>query len=227
MKSSLIFDLILLAVMVGVAISYARKGFLAALLQFLGNFASLVGSILVAREGSVRVFEQFLRPSYTARVEEAIRLTGSADLAALAEQYAGFLPQSFRDHLVAGAQGLLGQNTPAMAEHIVEQMLEPLTLPMLSIVLFFVSFALLRMVLGFLVALFKNANKLPLLGGVNRFMGFALGGLAGLVDLYIILSILFTLMTLTDGQLPFLNPAELEGSFCLQVFDHINPFFLK
>ena len=95
---------------------------------------------------------------------------------------------------------------------------------MISLVIFFVALALFRLVVGFLVALLKGANHIPVLGGVNRTMGFCLGLLAGAVDVYILLCALFALMTLTAGQLPWLNQEILADSWGLRLFNDINPF---
>lgn len=224
----LVLDIIMLAVLLLVALGYARRGFLAGIIQFAGNVVSLVGSVILAQKGAPLVFETFLRASYTARVEKTILESGSVDLKALADQYAGFLPESFREELLEKtselASELAASAAPELAQRIVEELLMPLTTPMIAIVLFFVCFALFRLVLGLLVSLLQGANHIPLLGGVNRSMGFCLGLLAGAVDVYILLCILFALMTLTSGQLPYLNGADLAGSWCLRLFGHINPF---
>ena len=157
-------------------------------------------------------------------MEQTIEETGGVNLEALIEKYAGFLPESFRQSLAESVQGLAGSQAPDLADKIVGQVLEPLTTPMISLVIFFVALALFRLVVGFLVALLKGANHIPVLGGVNRTMGFCLGLLAGAVDVYILLCALFALMTLTAGQLPWLNQEILADSWGLRLFNDINPF---
>ena len=53
MKASLILDLVLLAILLAVAFGYARKGFLAGLIQFAGNLASLIGAVVLSQGTSV------------------------------------------------------------------------------------------------------------------------------------------------------------------------------
>lgn len=48
MSPAVIFDLVLLVILLTVALTYARKGFAAALVQFVGNLASLVGALLLS-----------------------------------------------------------------------------------------------------------------------------------------------------------------------------------
>jgi len=224
MKASLILDLVLLAILLAVAFGYARKGFLAGLIQFAGNLASLIGAVVLSQWAAPVIFEKFLRPGCLSQVEQTIEETGGVNLEALIEKYAGFLPESFRQSLAESVQGLAGSQAPDLADKIVGQVLEPLTTPMISLVIFFVALALFRLVVGFLVALLKGANHVPVLGGVNRTMGFCLGLLAGAVDVYILLCALFALMTLTAGQLPWLNQEILADSWGLRLFNDINPF---
>ena len=62
MKASLILDLVLLAILLAVAFGYARKGFLAGLIQFAGNLASLIGAVVLSQWAAPVIFEKFLRP---------------------------------------------------------------------------------------------------------------------------------------------------------------------
>ncbi|MBQ5754363.1 MAG: hypothetical protein IIV90_01725, partial [Oscillospiraceae bacterium] len=129
----LVLDLAMLVVLLLVALGYARRGFLAGIFQFAGNVVSLVGSVILAQKGAPLVFDTFLRASYTARVEKAILESGSVDLKALADQYAGFLPESFREELLEKtsqlASELAASAAPELAQRIVEELLMPLTTP--------------------------------------------------------------------------------------------------
>lgn len=60
LKPSLIFDLILLAVLLVSAMASYRKGLLTAIVQFAGRLFSLAGAWFVSRKGSLYLFETFL-----------------------------------------------------------------------------------------------------------------------------------------------------------------------
>ena len=60
LKPSLIFDLILLAVLLVSAMASYRKGLLTAIVQFAGRLFSLAGAWFVSRKGS------YLRPFWSA-----------------------------------------------------------------------------------------------------------------------------------------------------------------
>ena len=112
----------------------------------------------------------------------------------------------------------------SLAQVIVSDLIAPLFTPVIAIVLFFVAFTLLRMAASFLVTLLSNLNKLPVLGGVNYWLGFAAGLLAGLLDVFLVLCVVWALIVITGGGLPFLNDAALADSIVYRLFGRINPF---
>ena len=146
----------------------------------------------------------------------------------MARQYAGFLPASLREPVVEACerslQALLESNAAALADTVVHGVLEPLLTPVLSLALFFVIYGLLRMLVSLLVTVLGLVNKLPLIGAVNRGLGFLAGGITGLVDLYLVLCVLWALVVVTGGSLSALNEAVLGDSVFYQMFNMVNPF---
>lgn len=221
---SLIFDIVMLLVLLLVAFMNQRKGFVAGLLQLIGSLASVVLSARLAQKGAEFLFEKFLYQSYLGRMETAVGGSETVDLPAIMEQYGGFLPESFRQSVAEKAQMLIDAAAPQLAEQLVKEVLQPLTTPMIAMVLFFVCFALCKLVIGLVVALLTNINKVPLVGSVNQGLGFCLGLLIGLVDVYILLCVVYAVITLTSGALPYLNQTDLAGSMALRIFSFLNPF---
>lgn len=226
MNASLILDGILLIVLALIVWGYARRGFMAGLLQFVGNIASLLGALFLSQKVAPLLFEHFLRGSFITRMEETIARDGTVDIASLLEQFAGFLPEQVQQKLVQSAGELLSAASPDLAQNLVTEVVEPLLTPIIAIVVFFVAFALCRFVVGFLVAVLTNFNKIPLVGGVNRLLGVGMGFLAGLVDLYILLCALWAVMVITGGNLAFLNEQILGDSLLYAVFAPLNPFLM-
>lgn len=226
MNNALILDGVLLVILAMVVWWYARRGFMAGLMQFVGNIASLLGALFLSQKVAPLLFERFLRGGFITRMEEAIARDGTVDVAALLEQFAGFLPEQVQQKIIQSADELLSAASPNLAQNLVAEVVEPLLTPIIAIVVFFVAFALCRFVVGFLVAVLTNMNKIPLVGGVNRLLGIGMGLLAGLVDLYILLCAVWAVMVITGGNLPFLNEQVLAGSRIYSVFAPLNPFLL-
>lgn len=228
MNPSFLFDIICTAVWLGLAIHYARKGMLSALVQIGGNLLSLVGAQRLAAWGSGAVFDRFFAGSFREKILVSLSAGGVVDLNMIAQRYAGFLPESFRRQVVDACQraldGLLTDNAVVIADTIVQDVIRPLLTPVFSLVLFFLCFAALRMLISLLVTVLGLVNRLPVLGTVNRTLGVVMGAMAGLADVFLLLCVVWALIIITGGNLPLLNDAALATSVWYKIFNLINPF---
>lgn len=225
MNAAIVFDLVMLALLVTVALVYARRGFAAGLVQFVGNLASLIGALVLSHEASPVLFEKFLQNGFVTSIQNTISAEGTVNIQTTIEKYAGFLPQSIKESLTASAAGLLDSGAPDLAVKLVDEVIAPLLTPIIAIVLFFVAFALCRLLVALLVAVLTNVNRIPVMGSVNRFFGFLMGLLAGVVDLYLVLCAVWAIIVITGGSIEFLNDQALAGSITYNIFGQFNPFY--
>ncbi len=227
-KPSFVFDMICVVLVLVLALRYARKGLLATLVGLVGNLASMIGANLFANWAAPWLFTNLMAAGFREKIAATLAESGSVDLAALAQQYAGFLPDSFRQSVVESVSGALAgslqSNAAQMAGALVTEVIQPLITPVLSIVLFFVAFALCRMVVSLLGTVMGLVNRIPVLGTVNRGLGFVGGFMAGAVDLFLVLCVVWALIVVTGGSLPLLNDQVLASSWFYQLFSRLNPF---
>ena len=206
---SFIFDILCTVVWLVLAVRYARKGFLASVVQLTGSLISLFGA---------RAFSGAAN----------IAAGGAVSLDGIAQRYAGFLPEAFRASIVDACErsisAVLNDNAVVLADTIVQKVLAPLLTPVISLVLFFVAFALLRMLVSLLVTVLGLVNKLPVIGAVNHWLGWGVGGIASLVDIYLVLCVVWALIVITGGNLTMLNDTVMSGSLYYKVFNVFNPF---
>ena len=153
---------------------------------------------------------------------------GAVSLSGIAARYAGFLPESFRASIVEACErsisAVLNDNAVLLADVIVQKVLAPLLTPVISLVLFFVAFALLRMLVSLLVTVLGLVNKLPVIGTVNRGLGYTVGALASLVDIYLVLCVVWAIIVITGGNLTVLNDTVMSSSLYYKAFNLFNPF---
>ena len=225
MNAAIVFDLVMLALLLVVAFAYARRGFAAGLVQFVGNLASLIGALVLSHQASPLLFEKFFQNGFVTSIQNTISAEGTVNVQQIIEKYAGFLPESIKESLTASAAGLLDSGAPDMAVKLVDEVIAPLLTPIIAIVLFFVAFALCRLLVGLLVAVLTNVNRIPVMGSVNRFFGFLMGLLAGVVDLYLVLCAVWAVIVITGGSIGFLNDQALAGSITYSLFGRFNPFY--
>lgn len=225
MNAAIVFDFVMLALLLVVAFAYARRGFAAGLVQFVGNLASLIGALVLSQEASPLLFEQFFQSGFVTSIQNTISAEGTVNIQSTIEKYAGFLPESIKKSLTASAAGLLDSGAPDLAVKLVDEVIAPLLTPIIAIVLFFVAFALCKLLVSLLVAVLTNVNRIPLMGSVNRFFGFLMGLLAGTVDLYLVLCAVWAVIVITGGSIEFLNDQALAGSIAYSAFGKFNPFY--
>jgi len=225
---SFLFDIVCTVVWLLLLFYYAHKGFLAAVVQLLGNVTSLVGAHHFASWAAGQLFDRFLAGGFRTQLAESFAEGGAVNLTAIAEKYAGFLPESLRVSIVAACErsvsAALNDSAVVLADTVVEHVIQPLLTPVLSLVLFFVAYALLRMFISMLVTVLGLVNKLPVVGTVNRWLGLSVGGLASLVDIYLVLCVVWAIIVVTGGSLNVLNDTVMSASFYYKLFNLFNPF---
>ena len=225
---SFLFDIICTVGWILLAFRYARKGFLSGVVQLTGNLISLFGARQFSGWAAGQMFERFFASSFREQIAASISAEGAVSLSGIAAKYAGFLPESFRASIVEACErsisAVLNDNAVLLADVIVQKVLAPLLTPVISLVLFFVVFALLRMLVSLLVTVLGLVNKLPVIGTVNYWMGWAVGALASLMDIYLILCVIWALIVITGGNLTVLNDTVMSSSLYYKVFNLFNPF---
>ena len=172
---SFLFDILCTVVWLVLMARYARKGFLASIVQLFGNLISLLGARQLSAACAGWVFENLLAGGFRTQIAAHLSEDGVVNLSGIAQQYAGFLPESFRASIVAACErsinAVLADNAVVLADTIVEKVLQPLLTPVIMLVLFFVFYAVLRLLVSMLVTVLGLVNKLPVIGTVNRGLG--------------------------------------------------------
>ena len=225
---SFLFDIICTAAWIILMIRYAHKGFLSSMVQLVGNLISLLGAQQLSTACAGWVFEHMLAGGFRTQIAASLSAGGVVDLTGIAEKYAGFLPASFRASIVAACErsigAVLADNAVVLADTIVENVLQPLLTPVITLVLFFVFYAVLRLLVSMLVTVLGLVNKLPVIGTVNRGLGWLTGGMTALLDLYLVLCVVWGLVVITGGNLNVLNDTVMHSSLYYKAFNMFNPF---
>lgn len=96
----------------------------------------------------------------------------------------------------------------------------------MQVVLFVLLCVVVRWVFALLVRLLRGINGVPLVGGVNRLLGLALGLCTGALDCWLLALVLWFLVNVTAGGLDWLNTAVLQRSVGYSFFGAFNPFLV-
>lgn len=212
-----IYDLLFLILFAYAAAASWRKGFLAGLTELIGAVLGVGVAVWASRTLAPPIYEQFVSGSVSEKVEAAVAQSGG-DLAT-AVQGMDFLPAAVRDTLAQLVQGA-GDTLPEQ----ITTALQPILLPFVQVLLFVVLCMVVRWVFRLLVGLLRHVNGVPLLGGVNRLFGLALGLVTGALDCWLLALLLWFLASVTAGSLEFLTFAILDKSVGYTFFSAFNPF---
>lgn len=221
---ALILDVILIAVIVLTAFHYKKKGFVAGLLDLVGNLLALLVAWIASDRISPTVFENFFKQGLIEKITQTVQERGTSGLTMLVESFSSILPGGMADEVTRSLQDILGSGAPDLAVRIVDTILTPLIVPMITVVLFFIAFAVCKLVISMLVAVLTNINKIPVIGSVNELLGILVGVAGGVLNVVLLLCLIWAVVAITNNNLPVLNHDMLSGSMMYSLFSKYNPF---
>lgn len=221
---ALVLDAVLVLAILASVIYYVRKGFAAGLISLCGNLAALAAAWFVSGRLSPALFDNFFKSGLIAKTTDMLARQGSVSISGLLDGLAGIVPQKMLADLSGKATALLTSGAPDAAQKVVEDVIAPLVVPLITVLLFFAVFVLCRLLISFLTTVLANLNKVPVLGGVNRALGALTGLAAGVLNVLLILCLLWAVVVITGGKLPFFNETTLSGSYFYTFFSAMNPF---
>ncbi len=222
------FDVICGMILIVFCSRYVKIGFLAAIIQIFGTFISIVGAYVFASFADTIVYEFLFEEALAQQLEKLITDGGASGMETLSEIVLSVLPSgmqgSFQD--ISSNVALLETTggTEQMVQAIMENIVSPMVTQVVFMALFFIGFAVCRMVVYLLVKLLKAANYIPVLGSVNRVLGWVLGVVGGALDFYLVFCVLWGIILLTGDTIPIVNTTDLANSWFFEFFVQHNPF---
>ena len=209
----------------------SRRGFAATVVSFIGYAVAFSAAWAFSKMAAPALFDSFFREGFVKRVSAALeQIPGGLDFAEAAASLLEALPSYIGGMLNIGGYNagelaqLLGEYSSNTAELVVDQVFAPAITGMLTMILFIVFFSVLMVVIRSLTRFFYGVNRVPLIGPLNSILGGIVGLLTGAVNLFIIITIIQFVLTLTNDSLQFLNKEILEQTYTYRLFLRFNPF---
>lgn len=213
----LVLDLIFLALLVWAAVQGARQGLVSGVLRLVGSVAGIIGGVWAARAWALPLYRNYVGVAAGERLTAALADYGDDLNAAL--QSLSFLPHSVYELLENILQTAADDAVPQLVNA-----LEPVILPLVQALVLIVVCVALRLLARLLVRLFRHLNDIPLLGEVNKALGFAFGAVAGVLDCWLLSIGLWLAGAVTGGSVPWLTAETLDLSAVYRLLAHVNPF---
>ena len=206
----IVYDVIFLLLVLGAAEAGRRRGFASGLVSLIGSVAGIIGGTYGTRVAS----------HVTDVVADTLEKTGG-DLAQAIHALT-FLPQSIQQKLIDTVSAASSNAVPQVVNA-----LEPLFLPVIQAVVFLSVWIVVRVLCRMLGRVLRGINAIPLIGGLNRILGFAFGFVSGLLNCWIWSILLWVAANLTGGKLEFLTTATLNRSVIYGLLANLNPFLTR
>lgn len=219
----LIIDLILVIIFISCIIDGRKKGFVKTVLSL---FATVI-AMLIAYEyaGPVAQWanEAFVSNAVTGSIADII----SAQLGNGAQAIVDAIPSYITEAAKAGGMNILATfsdtclsiNAEQVAEQIYGAIYNVIISPALTVIAFLIIYAIINFILSFVISIINRFFKLPILKGLNKLLGGAIGAVKGVA----VVAILSIVLIVASGFFPdVLGEAVKEANIPQLAADIIN-----
>lgn len=221
----LIFDLIILALLIFFAIRGARRGLVLTLLSLVSVLVAFVGALLISNFCAKPV-AQWLQPSIEPHVQSAVEsalpdylegeVLSTDKLLALLDETN--LPLGLNEVLADFLrEHTLSPDLDALTDNIVSVLAEKVSLAIVYVALFLISFVLILILWKLLSHALDLVARLPGLNTLNKLGGFLLGALRCAMLLFVA----GWLLRMLGSNL--ISAEVIESSYLLRFFMTFNP----
>lgn len=223
--------MILVAVILITVISGWKKGFIRTFMGLVSFAASLIVTWLLYNPVAKFIYDKFLFGTVSGYIDNVFEAELGGSGASLERLFAE-LPDSFTNFLnrfstTDEAAAFYSENTGATSSQLSRFMAEPIAESLSKIIAFIGLFIIIYIILKLLTKLLDNIVKLPLLNGVNKFLGFVLGVLLGLFIAWILAIAFNALLPQLSSLFPNLfKPNTADTTIIMRFLYNFNLFAL-
>lgn len=182
----------------GMAFIGYRKGFLRMLFSAGALIISFILTIILSPTVNNVIcdnteFDEFLTEKYASFIE------GNLDTEQNADTYVADLLNSFvsdpegfdlSDIVIAAQEETVAEKQTELTENIISKFSQALSLVTVKAVSFVLTWIIISLLLGILLGIIKIIEKIPVIKGINRVMGFMLGTVTALLITWAIFALM-------------------------------------
>lgn len=217
-------DIALIIILIATVIGSMRKGFLKCILSLVCVVVALLAATSFNELVAEWSYDSILDSIVTEKVEESM-LGGmeSIDAALTVESITQAIPQFLVDSIaemgidigsVTESIDSLNLSTHDTAQNISRQIIKPAVMILLRILAYILIFVLVRFLSGIVANFLSGIVKLPILRGVNKWLGAILGTVKGVILVFSIcavLNILSQIVKSTDVLVQAIENSNICG----------------
>lgn len=232
----IILDLIIVAIVALFVFLSAKRGFVRTVIEFVGYILAAYLAFTVGGIISTAIYDSAIEPAIVSSTTEKIVDTAGEGLeftvnsvweslpnvAVNIAEKLGVTSDSLKNSLTENSVNT--ENATAIAENAVSTIVEPVIVPLLKSIIGIILFTVLIFVVRILAKALNKVFKLPLIGGLNKFLGGVFGGLKGLLISVLFVMIIGLIMSFTENGFLIFTNENIEQTYLFKVFMNFSPF---
>lgn len=191
MIPSLALDILVVVVLVSCILYYSHKGLVGGIVDFFGSFAALAVSIWGGMRLAQPIFDNWFRERLLEHTFEALNDQAVTTLDQVLERVVGYVPQDMLASILGYANAPITSTSMQAAEMVVDTVIAPILVPLITLMVFVAIFLLGRAVVFIISAMVSRVNKVPVAGKVNKILGAVAGLLIGLLYTFLIMCVIW------------------------------------
>ena len=218
----IIIDLIAVVILAYFIISSARKGFAKTVLDLAAFFAAYFLASTLSGMVAGYVYDSFAAEKLVSSVESELNTTADAALSDVLPDYivSGAQSLGIYDDILASQRETAHETAVMIGENVARPVITSIARMISSIIIFIV----LMFVFKLAVRAVNKVFKLPVIHGLNVFLGGALGVAKGIIVLIVACFAISLLMMFSDGSFLIFTPDNIEKTYLFKMIYNINPF---
>lgn len=191
----------------------AKKGFLRTVIQMIAYLVILLASSFLSRAAAPVVYDKIVQPILLERIEPQGE-TNPSNAALISAAPRGTLSM-----LDINLDSLIPDiDKSDLLEDITDAAVRPLMISAISMIGFFIIFAVLSLMVNILLTALGVIDHIPVIGTVNAVLGGAVGVFQGLLLILVLCILLKGLLHLHPGGWPLLNEDVLNRTYICRYF---------
>ena len=194
----------------------AKKGFLRTVIQMIAYIVILLASSFLSRAAAPIIYDNVVQPMLLQSIEPGQEKNpGNAALISMAPRGTLSMVNTALDSLDSFLPDI---NKKDLLEDITHAAVRPLMISAISMIGFFVIFAVLSILANILMSALGIIDHIPVIGTINAVLGGAIGVFQGLLLVLVFCILLKGRLRLHPGGWPRLNQDVLDGTYLCRYF---------
>lgn len=229
-------DIIILAIIMFYVIISAKRGFARTIVEVVGYFLAIYLAFTFGGVLANVVYDSVAEPAIVESISEKISVSSSTNVDEAVKTVWDSLPkivvnaaETF-DVTDATLRTTLKENfannetSTTLAKSVTNSVVKPILVPVIKAIIGFILFIILMFVVKILAKVINKIFNLPLIGGINRFLGAIIGFAKGAIISIIFVTVVLLIMSFfEDGFLIFTNE-NINQTFIFKFLAGFSPF---